>query len=307
MIKRSIKYAATLSKKAISKLDDYKGIWYEDINGYLRGKKVSPDQKTKLDGAVKAMDEATSSYTFHQPTVLWRGGVPAKAMGLKTTDINAARAKLIGYDFADPAYVSTSLNRDVGINWHNYSGAGSSEFVLRITVPPGQKAALPGVLHAKHNPDLKGTIDGEYEYILPRNTKMVVTGVFQDPVSKRVILNVKAVPTNAKIKPMVSEDLLTAAMKYKVKSSLGADDVAIPEEIAYSLKQAMDVEDGESLVQAMNRESDELIAKISDQAGVSEKELKQILEDYAIMEKQANGMTKGAYAAYTCVLKNANI
>ncbi len=298
-----------VSDAAQDQLSNYKGVGYDELNKFLRsnGQGFSEMAKKQYGKAIAKMDEATAGYVFQKTTYLWRGGVPLKAFGLKEDDLSFVEdlmKKIGGQVFHDKAYMSTSLDKGFAAPWMSHG----NKLVLRIQVPPGFTAAIPAAKTVKKHGDTVSEPDSEFEFVLPRNMKMQVTGAYIQKVAgnERMILNVKVVP-HANVKPLTSLELLTAAKKYQEAPVIGADDEGLPEELVYSLKESMDLEDTEPLITQLDRDTNDILQIMKNQPDIPEESLKQIDEHHSTMVKQANGMTKGAFAAFNCVMKNANV
>jgi hypothetical protein len=223
-------------------------------------------------------------------------------------DVATVRKKLlgsgIGHVIADPAFISTTTSKSFAINW---KGGDQNKVVLRIKVPKGQPAAIPLGNKMKQ---YGGTTDGEMEFVLPRDTKMVITDVYKDKHSGSTIVNTKIVPSG-KVKPIKPELAMKMAEKHIDDFSSVADETLLDAELTYSLKEAMNIKETDELIPEIDKESNELLKDILDSSPMErdslEKMVEQLTEQYDTMRKQSNAMAKGAMAAYGCVLKNANL
>lgn len=136
-------------------LDDYLGWGYRDINGYLRSGEGG------RAGTVKALDKAFDTVAIKLPwdITLLRGVY------------NLDPAKFVpGQQVVEASYTSTTLSPNIAqrfartvpgnfADW-NASGQGDGWF-MRILAPKGTRGIVPNG-------------SGEYEVILPRNSKFLV-------------------------------------------------------------------------------------------------------------------------------------
>lgn len=312
-LKRASKFFQVISKEAEYHLDEYKGVGYIQLNDWLRngdkniGKKSAYGAKMieHLQGATKAMDEATKAFTFQTTTYLWRGAPVKTILKLPKTfdmkDTDALMKAVGGKDFQDKGFMSTSINKNVALN------AFAGEAAFRLQVPPGYTSAIPGAKHINKDPKNSSPyIDSEFEFLLPRDTKFVVTGAYFDPTFQKTIVNVKVVP-HSKFNPITSKQFIEVAKKYQQAPVIGADDEGLAEELVYSLKESMDLDDTEALITQLDRDTNDMLQMMVNLPYIPEESFKQINENHGKMVEQANGMTKGAFAALHCVMNNANV
>lgn len=142
-----------LTGKEKDALSWYTGSAYASFNEALRkGEPIHPNR-------LKSMDDAMAKSVLTEPITLSRGS-SADLLGFKSTPSVAELKNLIGGEFVDKAFVSTSAK----------SGGGfSGDIGYRITVPPGKGRGqyIKSISHFK----------SETEFLLNRNTKFRVTSV----------------------------------------------------------------------------------------------------------------------------------
>lgn len=149
----------------------YKDGAYTEINGGLRKNngdvsKITQgwDPKSTRD-RIHAMDKGIAKAPpLEEPIVVYRGRLPN---GILDGFVAGNEKGLVGKEFVDHGYQSTSLKRGVGKAFK-----GSSKYppsVGKITVPKGSKVAYLE----------SGYEMGEAEVLLPRGTKLRVTKVYK--------------------------------------------------------------------------------------------------------------------------------
>lgn len=142
-----------LTGKEKDALSWYTGSAYASFNDALRkGEPIHPNR-------LKSIDNAMAKGVLTEPIVVSRGST-ADLLGFSSTPSIADLKGLIGGEFVDKAFVSTSAK----------SGGGfSGDIGYRITVPPGKGRGqyIKNISHFK----------GETEFLLNRNTKFRVTNV----------------------------------------------------------------------------------------------------------------------------------
>lgn len=159
---RAEAYSAKLTEEEQKALKKYQGATYENINTYLRQteKQASKDTEFKKENYKKITDQldaAIAKGAAEERMIVYRG---------TRTNVLGKKAK-VGDIFQDKAYISTTENQEAirGL----FSSPGGNLF--HIEVPKGSKmASLDGV--------------GEYERLLPRNTKLQILG-FEDDMKER--------------------------------------------------------------------------------------------------------------------------
>ena len=139
---------------------DYTGNGYKDINKGLREDTVKASDNTEIGKMVRDMDSAIEKSVLNDAIVVNRLGY-AEAFGIKGKVTNRKRKDLIGGEFIDKGYVSTSAG-----------GKGvMGEIPMKIKVPPGKgRGGYIGV---------QSVHSSESEFLLKRSTKFRVTGVAQ--------------------------------------------------------------------------------------------------------------------------------
>lgn len=139
-------------------LNWYTGGVFESFNKALRN--GDPIHTNRL----KSMDNAMAKSVLTEPITLSRGST-ADLLGFKSTPTISELKELIGGEFVDKAFVSTSAKKNGG--FHGNIG-------YKITVPPGKGRGQYIEKISKY----KG--GNEVEFLLNRNTKFRVTSVSGD-------------------------------------------------------------------------------------------------------------------------------
>lgn len=135
-------------------LDKYVGIWSDPINGYLRAGEPSPFTKEIAD-----LDNVIGRSTLDEDTTLYRGADGSGWLhGIKP-----------GSTLSDPAFLSTSADHDVA---SGFADMAVSPYFFEISVPAGSN-----VLDVRKHSKNKDIAALESEYLLPRNSEIVVESV----------------------------------------------------------------------------------------------------------------------------------
>lgn len=151
-------YDPEVSKQAIQ---HYTGSGYSSINDGLRNGGLGPSLTDRVGQIDKTMKTVTS------PMTVTRGmGIDGFGLGfIGDGSTQAVTDALVGTIFEDPAFLSTSIAP--GGVFHRTNGVR-----LEIEVPPGAKGVYVQRI-SNHK--------SEYEFIMARNTKMMVTSVQESP------------------------------------------------------------------------------------------------------------------------------
>lgn len=147
-----------LTKKQKDALTWYTGGDFYDFNQALRND--APENLDKL----KSMDAAMKKSVLTEPITVSRGST-ADLLGFKSKPTIAELKELIGGEFMDKAFVSTSAKK---------GGGFTGDIGYKITVPPGKGRGQ----YIEQISKFKGS--NEVEFLLNRNTKFRVTSVSGD-------------------------------------------------------------------------------------------------------------------------------
>lgn len=154
LVKRSKAWAGKLSKRQLKAIGNYTGDGSDELNNALR----YPNRKTTKKTRQQVKDLAASLKTFKltHPMTVYRG------TSNKIVKLSLHHATLKpGAVYADPGFASTSTSHKVATSF-------TSQVLLKITFPKGYHGAYL---------DPISTFQGEKEYLLNPNTKLVVTKV----------------------------------------------------------------------------------------------------------------------------------
>ena len=158
----------TLTTLEKSALTWYTGMNYASFNSALRkGKPIHPNR-------LKSMDSAMAKSILTEPITVTRGST-ADLLGFSGTPSISQLKGLVGGEFVDKAFVSTSAKA---------SGGFSGLIKYKITVPAGKGRGQYIEKISKY----KG--GNEVEFLLNRNTKFRVTNVSGSDYSPVVHLQV---------------------------------------------------------------------------------------------------------------------
>ena len=158
-------WAESLSEDSIEALRTYQGSAYRSLNKWLRGlgkENLSKREADYMAQLTAKLDVATSQAVIRKNTYVYRG---VTASALKAFGITSGE-QLVGMTLLDKGFMSTSVARSASEGF-----AGSRGVTFRIKLPRGSKAAVP--LAATKS------MTHENEIILPRGTKIRVTGYHQ--------------------------------------------------------------------------------------------------------------------------------
>lgn len=158
----SSKWQKSLTAEEKAAIQTYSGASYRDINGALRSGGTIPEDVQKT---VDALDTAIDKFELKERIQVYRG-VNNDFLDWSTVEV--------GDEYADDAYMSTSAAL--------VSIAKNKEVLLEIAVPPGKGRG------AYINPMvLEKYKDRQFEFLLKRGSKTVVTGIRFDKNGKRII------------------------------------------------------------------------------------------------------------------------
>jgi hypothetical protein len=152
--------AGLTSDESVS-IANYSGDAYSGINGLLRKQMTEKmvdawdaTERMGIRGMIENIDSAISKFELKAPIRVYRT--------CERDVLDALRAEP-GATFRDNAFVSTSaLSKKVA----------SGNVVMEINVPPGKG-------HGAWINPLSGAMDEEYEFLLPRGSEFMITGVEQ--------------------------------------------------------------------------------------------------------------------------------
>ena len=139
-------------------INDYTTDGYSNINSYLRG--YDNGQKYSIDfvkGEISALDKAIADFELREPIVTYRS-IGADAFAENLDDIS----KLIGTEYSDPAFMSTSPTLD--------SKALNKNLMMIIRLPKGKGI---GAYIDQYN-GLE-----EKEFLLARGSKFKITNAYK--------------------------------------------------------------------------------------------------------------------------------
>lgn len=134
--------------------------WYTTSAFWTFNESLRND-KPNHPNRMKSMDEAMEKGVLTEPITVWRGST-ADLLGFKSTPSISELKGLIGGEFIDKAFVSSSAVKGQGSFTHK-------PIQYKITVPPGKGRGQ----WIKHISD----ISPENEFLMKRNTKFKVTNV----------------------------------------------------------------------------------------------------------------------------------
>ena len=134
--------------------------WYT-TNAFWAFNESLRNDKPNHPNRMKSMDEAMAKSVLTEPITVWRGST-ADLLGFKTTPSMAELKSLVGGEFMDKAFVSSSAVKGQGSFTHK-------PIQYKITVPSGKGRGQ----WIKHISD----ISPENEFLLNRNSKFRVTKV----------------------------------------------------------------------------------------------------------------------------------
>jgi hypothetical protein len=135
-------------------ISDYTSDGYSNINSYLRG--YDNGEKYSIDyvkGEIVALDKAIADFELREPIITYRS-INSDAFWENLNDITS----LIGTEYSDPAFMSTSPTKD--------SGALNKDLLMTIKLPKGKGI---GAYIDQYN-GLK-----EKEFLLARGSRFKIT------------------------------------------------------------------------------------------------------------------------------------
>lgn len=161
-------------------MKDYKGSGYRPINEALRNAQGDdPKYVKRVSDIDRAIEKAPP---LPDDIVVYRGRLPTPILEAFEA---GAQDGLIGKTIADPAYMSTSMDRGVAKNF-GYS-TKFPRSIGKIKLPKGAKVAhLEGL-----------TAMGEHEMLLPRDAPVKITKAYIDDSGMRIIEGEMIVPENS--------------------------------------------------------------------------------------------------------------
>lgn len=144
---------STLEKNEVQSLREYASAGYRDINSELRSGKISPETKKE----VASIDAAMKKSKISSPITVYRG-------------ISGDIAKTIaeGSTFREPAYMSTSTNKDSA----DVFSHGNDRALLEIKVPAGSRAIDMNGISGFGS----GEVASENEILLDRGGQLKIVG-----------------------------------------------------------------------------------------------------------------------------------
>lgn len=179
--RHSLKWAKTFSKRQRKVIGVYTGEGSDAINNALRTPKKRTTAKTRQ--RVKDLRTALQTFKLKQPMTVYRGTsdwIVNLSLGGKTLKPGAV--------YQDPGFASTTLSKTVGTDF-------MSEDLLKINMPAGYHGAYL---------DPISSYNGEDEYLLNPNTKLIVTKIQKVTIKGRLKVSLKS--GKHKIKTTIRED-----------------------------------------------------------------------------------------------------
>lgn len=116
-------FTAAQRERILSAIEAYRGLGYQGVNRYLR----TGESVRGARSVVAEIDRAMAQSRLPDNLVLWRG-IPS---GERTFGGNVAR-DLTGFEWTDPAYISTSSAREIAER--------GGPVLMRLATPPGTGA-----------------------------------------------------------------------------------------------------------------------------------------------------------------------
>jgi hypothetical protein len=161
-------------------LDNYKGDFFDDINGGLRRSGGKP-LRGERGADVKAISAAMSESTLDSDVAVYRGIEDAQRL------FGAAwpgDGDATGLEWEDPAFTSTTTSRRVADSFISFGGGRGKPVLMRILVPKGTHAiGMNGFAFGN---------DPEYELLLDRGLRFRVAGDRRENGQR--ILDVEVIP-----------------------------------------------------------------------------------------------------------------
>ena len=166
----------TMSAEEAAVLKSYQGSGYEDTNLLLRtnggvGTSLTAEEIVVAKIHVAKLDTLIArTPPLKEDVVVYRGigRKAADSMGVRSENANGETviSAKNGTLFVDAGFASTSLVSGAALDFSQ-----NSRIALQVTVPKGSKALVMNT--ARSSPRMAP----EHEVILPRNSKMIVTGM----------------------------------------------------------------------------------------------------------------------------------
>lgn len=133
------------------------------------------DSKSWVDSQIKSLDAAIEKSTIPEDTVLYRGMGSFSQMG-----VTGDPRDLIGSTITDKGYMSTTIDSGLANQYmqnaaHSGIDTSGGQVSLKITAKAGSKGAFISGFAT----DAQLYWGGNYEYVLPRNSQIKITGVKQ--------------------------------------------------------------------------------------------------------------------------------
>lgn len=157
------KWQSDISNSELSAAELYTGSSYANWNDSLRTKD-GKGWEVNTDN----LDNALSKFELKENIVTYRGlgrGALENMFGSAAPDIKTIN-DMKGSIISDKAFFSTSIDRSVA---GSFTGPG---YILKINVPKGKGRGAYVDPISKYS--------GEREFLMPRNTNLKITGVYQD-------------------------------------------------------------------------------------------------------------------------------
>lgn len=141
-------------------LQDYTGTTYRGVNQYLRSGQADPEDQHHL-AAIPHLDSAFEKLRIKEPIIAYRGAVYPEFF-------DAPSGSLVGHQFKDPGYMSTSLDLNTAYGFMRMKHKAQKKAVLmEVRLPKGARATyMEGITE---NP-------GELELLVDRNSDFRVVG-----------------------------------------------------------------------------------------------------------------------------------
>ena len=160
-------------------VQEYCGLGFGPINRALRSGYIGTGSTADTIETLKRTFRSVEG--CREPVYVYRGVMEAAPL---------AEAMKVGAVFADPGFVSTSLDPLIA---RGFSGKNAP--IMRIRLTEGTKAIAPDVF-LKSYPSIRESLLRENEVILQPETKFRVIGLSSevDPVLQRRILDVEVIP-----------------------------------------------------------------------------------------------------------------
>jgi SPP1 gp7 family putative phage head morphogenesis protein len=176
-----VQQTAPANDDMVKALHNYQTQNYRFVNSYLRGDRtVNGDFVTgngqTIDQIITNIDKLMGTAKTPEAVTIYRG--------LSLDNIGKLYK---GHTVIDEAFSSYSTSMDVAKQFTNKQ----SPAVLVIDLPKGSKALQVG--------KITGYLEGENEYLLPRNNTLQITGAILSKDGSTVLVSAKLVPTQAKL------------------------------------------------------------------------------------------------------------